>query len=336
MGLFQADAVLKTTVQLFLEDLRKNIWLMNYILEDFTRNPYLKDAFGQKQIDAAKEWFLNNNIDITIGFHPDKLRPPCVSIILGSQQEKEDLKHMGDLSVNQVMLLPNQIGRPISYVVKPFIPSGYDAPSGKISVDSKIDLSTVVAGMILVNPDNGTGYVILDVSGDGVFIEADQNIGATQFGILPQNQFYQARLEHIFMRASYMVVCTAHGDAQTALWLHDIVFYGLLRYKESLLEALGLSETIISSGDLEINGEFGQDGAETSWNRAISISGQIEQTFIKAPHRIIESIGLKRRQGSTYSGGVQIISNLDTPPILDESKESWTTVEDDEDGPEDE
>lgn len=327
MGLFQADSVIKTTVQLFLEDLRKNIWLMDYILEDFTRNPYLKDAFGQKQIDSAKEWFKNNNIDVTIGYNSDKLRPPCVSIILEPQQEKTDMKHMADLTPNQVILLPNEIGRPISYVVKVFTPTGYDQSTGEVSIDSSIDLQAVTSGMILVNPTDGVGYIIEEVSANGIKIEAGIDIGASQFGILPQFKFYKARLEHIFMNANYTIVCTAHGDAQTVLWLHDIVLYGLLRYKESLLEALGLSETVISSGSLDVNEEFGQAGGEIAWSRAISISGQIEQTFIKAPHRIIESVVLKKKDKCEYGSGIKIISNLDTPNFMDESQESWTTVD---------
>lgn len=329
MGLFQADSVLKTAIQLFLDDLRKNIWLMDYILEDFTKNPYLKDAYGQKQIDSAKEWFKNNNINVSVGYNPDKLNPPCISVILGSQPEKTDMKHMGDLSTSKVILLPNQINRPISYVVKVFTPTGYDESTGEVSIDSSIDLSGVSPGMILVDPTSGNGYVIQDISGNGVVIESNIDIGASQFGIIPQNQFYKARLEHIFMQANYTIICTTHGDPQTVLWLHDIVLYGLLRYKESLLEALGLSETVMSSGDLEVNREFGQDGGETAWDRAINITGQIEQTFIKAPHRIIEAVALKKKEKCEFVGGIKIISNEDTPTFFDASEESWTTVEDD-------
>lgn len=334
MGIFQADAILATSVRLFLEDLRKNIWLMDYILEDFITNPYLIEKYGQKQVDSAKEWFLNTQIDVCIGYHPGKLRPPCVSIGLGSQPENSDMKHMGDHGVESVILLPNQITKPISYVVKPFVPVSYDESSGELVLDPDIDVGSIAIGMILVNPANGNGYIITDIDSNSVFVEPGLEIVATQLGIVPQFQYYKARVEHIFMNANYSIICTTHGDPQTTLWLHDIILYGLLRYKESLLEALGLSETVLSSGDLEINREFGQDGAETAWDRAINITGQIEQTFIKAPHRIIEVVNLKEKaakgiKASTgFKGGITIISNEDTPSFVDQSNETWVTEDD--------
>lgn len=336
MSIFQADAVLRTSVQLFLDDLRKNLWLIDDILADFVNNPYLKEIYGQKQVDACKEWFTNNNIDVYIGYHPDKLRPPCISIRLGPQPEKEEMKLMADKSTDSVILMPNQIGKPIPYIIKPFIPTGYDDSTGIVGVDSAIDLSGVTAGMILVNPDNGNGYVIQDIVETGILIEADLDISASKLGVVPQFAYYQAEIEHIFQQGNYEVVCTAHGDPQNVLWLHDIVLYGLLRYKQSLLEALGFSESVFSTGELELNREIGNDNAEPVWDRVISITGQIEQSFIKSPNRIIESVVLKEKApkgtkaSKGYRGGIKIISNLDTPNFIDQSDETWTTEEDED------
>lgn len=335
MGFFQADAVIKKSIELGLADLRANIWLIDFMLEDFTRNPYLKDSMGQKQIDACKEWFLNTKIEINVGYHGDKMKTPCISIILGEQTEKVDMKHMGDASTESVILMPNQIGKPIPYVVKPFVPVEYNEDTGEVTIDSSIDLSAVVPGQILVNPATGIGYAILEVTDTGLTIESEMGIDGSQLGILPQYQYYKANIEHIFATGSYNIVCTAHGDPQNVLWLHDIVLNCLLRYKESLLEALGLSESVMSSGSLLPNNDLTSEGSQGAWDRAINVTGQIEQTFIKAPRRFIESVSFKKKVPktcNTYTGGVRIMSNLNTPDFIDQSNEPWTTVEEDDDG----
>lgn len=324
--IFQQD-ILKESVSLALADIRKNLWLIDDILADFVTNPYLKDKYGQRQIDACKEWFKNNEIEVVIGYRGDKMKTPCVTIMLDSQNENTEYKTMADQSPDSVILLPNVVGKPIPYVVKPFVPTGYDENSGEVSIDPSIDLSGVSHGMLLVNPSNGTGYVITSITPDGVAIEPGLDISTSQFGIVPQYQYYKARVEHIWMNTSYTVLCTAHGDPSVTLWLHSIVFYAFLRYKESLLEALGLSESVFSTSPLAINEEIGS-GTELAWDRSIQISGVTEQTFIKSPRRFIETIELKEKvlgACDTFTGGIKIISNLDTQ--FDASEELWTTID---------
>ncbi|CAK0741395.1 conserved hypothetical protein [Azospirillaceae bacterium] len=332
-GIFQADAILKTMMELGLADLRANLWLLDHMLESYTKNPYLKDKYGKRQIDAAKEFLLNNKIEINVGYMGDKMKTPCVSIILGSQEERPEMKHMSDSSTESVLLMPNQIGKPIPYVVKPFDVLEYDESTGEVTIDSSVDLSSVVPGQILVSPSSGLGYAILEVTDTGVTIEANVELDGSQLGILPQYQYYKARIEHIFATGSYTILCTAHGDPQNVLWLHDFVLYSLLRYKESLLEANGLSETVISSGPLTLNPDITTDGAQFGWDRVITVTGQIETEFIKAPRRFIESVALKKKVPDTcdtYIGGIRIMSNLDTPDIIDESTQPWTTIEENE------
>lgn len=326
--IFQQD-ILKESLSLALDDIRKNPWLIDDILSDFVTNPYLKDKYGQKQIDSCKEWFKNNAIEVVIGYRGDKMKTPCVTIMLDPQNEHVDYKTMADQSPDSIILLPNKVGKPIPYVVKPFVPTGYDENSGEISVDPSVNLSGVSAGMLLVNPSNGTGYVIKSITADGLEIEPGQNIEASQFGIVPQYQYYKARIEHIWMNTSYTILCTAHGDPSVTLWLHSIVLYALLRYKESLLEALGLNESVFSTGSLQVNQEI-SNGTELAWDRSIQLNGVTEQTFIKSPRRFIETIELKEKVPGTcdtFTGGIKILSNLETQ--FDKSNELWTTIEDD-------
>ena len=325
-GIFQGDIIIKTAIELGIEDMRKNPWLIDHMLSDLTSINYFVDKYGQKQIDACKEWFKNSQIDVVLRGRDDKDKPPYVTIQLGPSSEKPEMKHMADQSTERAVLMPNQIGKPIPYVIKPFTPLSYSEDTGELGVDDSIDLSGVAPGMILVNPSNGTGYVIQDVLPGGILLLPGMELENSQFGILPQHQYYQARIEHSFFNETYNIGCHAHGDPQNVIWLWSIVKYSILRYRESLLEANGFAESSVSSSPPDFDEAFTTPGGEKVWVRGLSLEGQIENSWVKSPMRFIEVAALKTKPPKNgFSGGIIILSNLDTPTFIDQSQESWIT-----------
>jgi hypothetical protein len=225
--------------------------------------------------------------------------------------------------------MPKQIDKPIPYVIKPFIPTGYDETSGELGIPSTIDLRAVSPGMILVNPDSGYGFIILELGVNSVFVEPVQDLKGTQFGILPQYQYYQARIKHSFFEETYQINCHASGDPQTTLWLWSIVKYGILRYRESLLEANGFAQSSISSGSLGASSSWTTEGGEHAFTRGMTLSGQVENTWIAQPQRYIETIALGEKVDCEFIGGVKIITNLDSPEFIEKTPQLWTTIQDD-------
>jgi hypothetical protein len=329
MAIFQSDLTIKAAIELGIEDIRKNIWLIDDILGDAINNPYLKDKYGQKQIDSCKEWFLNNQIDVYMVGRSDQDRMPCVTITLGTSQELDDRKTMADQSTETVILLPNQIGKPIPFVLKPFDFVSYDMVSGEVEIPPDTpNLESIAPGMILVDPATGTGYVIVDITANGVMIESGLSLAPAQLAVVPQHQFYKARIEHTFFKEVYNIGCHAHGDPQTVLWLHSIVLYSILRYRESLLEAQGFSESSLSSSDLMPNPNYSGPAGESAWTRTITLSGMVENTWIKSPRRVIEKMAIREKTSTGFIGGIKILTNLDTPDIIDESTQPWVTTDD--------
>lgn len=323
-GIFQGDIIIQTMLELGIEDMRKNEWLIDHMLIDLLKINYFKDKYGIKQIEACKEWFRNSQIDIYLRGRDDKDRLPCITIQLGASNEKPEMKSMGDLSAEKVVLLPNKISKPIPYVIKPFTPTGYDSATGIVGTPSNIDLSLIAQDMILVNPANGQGFVIQGTDLQGIKIEPNLEIEASQFGVVPQYQFYVARIEHAFFDETYIIGTHAHGDPQNALFLWSIVKYTILRYRESLLEANGFAESMVSSSPLDFDESFTTQGGEKAWARFLTLGGQVENTWVKAPHRIVEAARLAKKTSSGFIGGISIISNTD-PTIVDKSEQSWYT-----------
>jgi hypothetical protein len=325
MGLFNGDLVIKTAIELGMKDIRQNPWLIDDIFSQVVSDPYLKDAYGQKEVDACKEWFLNNDIPVYMRYRRDKDEFPCITIALQSSNEKNEMKHMGDTSTEIEVLMPNQINKPIAYIVKPFTPVSYDQYTGEVVVPNNVKISKVSPGMILVNPANGNGYIIASVQDQSIFIEQGIEISASQLGVVPQFPFYKARREHTFFQENYSVGCHVHGDPAALIWLHAIVMYSLLRYKEGLLESRCFMEASFSSSDFGPNNSFNNPGGELVYSRHITITGQTEVSWLKTPERIIESVEVVDIH-EPFKGGIKIISQK-APEFLDTDDDAWTTVD---------
>lgn len=333
--IFQGDLTIKTMLDLCINDMRKDIWLFEDALSDCIDNQWLREKYGQKQIDSATEWFTNNQIDVVMRDRNDKDRFPLISVTLGPSSEKEDMKTMADQSTESVMLLPQKIKKPIGYVIKPFAFTSYDSSNGHVAVSNSLKgLEDVSAGMILVNPDNGQGFIIHDIVDGAIVIEPGLDIASpARLAVVPKNQFYTARREHTFFQETYNIVCHAHGDPQSLLWLWTIAVYAILRYRESMLEAQGFTQSSISSGGMQADPYYTSAGGESLWTRAISLTGMVENSWIKSPQRIIESIALREKYGTGYRGGIKILSNSE-PDEIDEQLNTWFAI--DENAPEDE
>jgi hypothetical protein len=320
-GVFQGDVILKAMVDLGLEEMRKNLWLLDHAFESLTAMPFLADKYGKANIEAAKEWFKNNKVNVYMRPRNDKDELPCVTIFPGSSNEKPEMKSLSDLSSYKKILKPNEIGKPINYIVKPFTPEGYNPATGEVFVANGLTgLSTVVPGQILVNPKTGQGFVIQSTTSDSIVILPNQNIESAQFAVVPEFQKYEARIEHTFHQESYTVGVHCHGDPQSLMWLWTIVLYTIYRYREVLLEGNGFAESVISNSEFMDDPNYEGPNGESAYLRYITITGQVEESWIKAPKRFIESISLK---------DIEIISNLNDASLIDQTNSIWYTIKDD-------
>lgn len=306
--IFSGDVVIKLAVEQGLADIRANPYLIDNIMGQF-KDPALA-TYGQKEIDRCKEWVLNNKIEVLLRYRLDKDEFPCVTIALNSSSELEDMKHLADTSTESVILMPSDINKPISYVVKPFVPTEFDINSGFVGIPSSAkNTQAIRAQMILVNLSTGDGYIIIDIAEGGILIESGLNITASSFAIVPRYPFYEAKVEHSFFRETYTLGCHVHGDPSTLLWLHAITAYCLLRYKESLLEARGFTQTTISSSDIAPNQHMSQPGGENIFSRFVTLSGMVENSWIKSPQRIAEGIEFAEKipDSESLKAGIKII-----------------------------
>ena len=326
MSIWQGDVFFRRIIELTLNDIRENDWLLDDILSDFVLDPMLSGIYGQKEINNAKKWFQDNEISVFLPHRMDLEKMPCVTISIGSNSEDKSLARLADTTPFVETYDASDIGKTIQYVVEPFTIVSYEQATGFIEVPESVDLTIVEPGMVVVNPANGTGYVIVKKDAAGVYIAEGTVLTAVQVGILPQYMIYRARREIATFQERITIGCHVHGDPNSLLWLYSIMMYGLLRYREGALESRNFQLSNIETSDMVRNQNWESIG-ENVYSRFITISGQVENTWVKAPKRIVESISLKNTEPENGLGTAGLIiidkDGGEVPEIIDTECETW-------------
>ena len=324
MGILQSDLLLRTALELILRDVRENPWLIEDIFSDLIEDPLLAEAYGQKEIDQIKEWVKNNKIDVYMKLRSSNQDYPCVTIAMANSDENLREAVLADTDGGRTVdLEPSRINKPIPYVVKPVVPISFDPSTGTLEFGQEVDLRTVAPGMMVVNPDTGAGYIIDNLtSNNGVVLLDASDLDASRVGIVPKNRKWRARLEASTFTESFSIGVHVSSDPLHLIWLHSIIVYGLLRYKETLLEARNFQLSTFSSSDMSRNQAFDAAG-DNVFSRYIRIQGLTEHTWLKSPKRFIESTALE------YDG-IKAHTDVDTPEEVvhpdPRLKDGWSTI----------
>jgi len=325
----QTDVILKTIIELGIEDLRKNPYLVQDALSQMISSPLLRSKYGQKEIDNAVEWLKNNAIDVAMVFRNDKDKFPLVTIQMNSSPQKVEYGTLNDDTPDSVTLKPNDISKPIPFIVNPFTPISYDKETGFVETPSNVRTSRLRAGQILVDPTTGNGWQIIDTN-CGLYIEPGSDMNATQLAVVPQYAFYRARVKQQRFTEQWTIGCHCHGDPSTLLWLHTLVFYILLKYRLTL-EANGLAEIVLSHDGMQPNSNWGSLGGETIFSRNISMSAVVEHTWLEEPARMVEAAVFEETVDSVIKTGIKVLSNYKSDNlVIDTENESWLTVKDED------
>lgn len=322
MAIFPGDAIIKTAIELGLDDLKTSPWILEDIFSEFIENPYLKQKYGMKEIQRAKEFFTNNKIQIFMHHRMDKEEFPCITIGVGSSTEDKSLATLADQSVDIQELDPDKINKPLTFIIPKFTPKSYNQSTGTLTLPSDDNFEFVSTDMILVNLDTGSGFIIKDKKAKNkIVITAGTELTGDNYAIAPRYQFYRARAERIISQETYNIGCHAHGDPSTLLFLYAIVKYSLLRYREGLLEYNNFQLSNITSSEMVKNNSFGQDNV---FSRYITLSGQVEESWLKTPFRIIEATDIK---DDDDTDGIKIYSNEVTIVGSEEDENDlWSTI----------
>jgi hypothetical protein len=327
-GIFQGDLIIKTAIELAIDDMRKNPWLIEDVFSSLNENPILAKRYGMKEISRAREFIMNNQIDVYMHHRLDKMNYPCVTISIGNSNEDKSLATLGDQSVAFEEYDANEIGKPIKYIVGPFKPLSYDKDTGLLELPTDIEEYRYIApGMLLLDPKTGGAFTINGKAGEnGLTIAAGSKLPKGELVIIPRYHIYKARRERAISQEQYNIGCHVHGDPSFLIFLFSVVKYGLFRYREGLLEHNNFQLSNLSCTDMIKNDQLDTENVYSRW---ITISGQVEESWIKTPKRFIEAIDINdpdRGEGVILKEGIKILSK-DAPLDIEEQDDIWVTID---------
>lgn len=282
LGIFQSDVIVRTAIQAGLADIRANPDLLKYIFAGLPADGLTFSEYGDQQVKAAEEWFLSQEIPVFMNTRIDESKIPCITI--GIQTSQEQQATLGDLHYETS---EEAIVQGTTTYFGPLNPSNYAPATGILSLPSDFE-GEIVAGMAIQSRSNKV-YVITEVL-DPWTLVIDKNINEDLVGIRVVSTYKkQVTLESLEFKEVFEIGCHVIGEPIYLTYLHSILLFILLRYKEELLEARHLERTTVQSGPTLLNTSF--PTTQPVFTRMITLQGFVRQywpKFLKTP---VEGIG---------------------------------------------
>lgn len=274
-GIFQSDVIIRTALVAAIADLRANPWLLDYVFASLPKDDLTLKDYGEREVDQAKKWFLQTNIPVFMNVRvPDSGKPPCITIALANSDESENT--LGDVHYHP----REDLETPWLALTKLFDPISYNAATGIMVIPDEIVASLVLAKDMVIIDRYGKGYVVIEVLADNtVSILPGTVADFHNATIKPSKPSYVAALEGAKFKETYTIGCHAINEPVHLTYLHSIVVFILLRYRQALLECRGFERSYISSSDFHKNEHFDM---EQVFSRYIAISGYVYQSWPKA------------------------------------------------------
>ena len=278
LGIFQSDIIIRSAIIAGMADLRANPKLLDYVFGSLPADQLTNKEYGKKEVDQAKKWFLTTNIPVFMNTRIDEAKFPCISIAL--LESNEDVNTFADVHYQATEDLTSTSEADWTILAGPFTPLRYTASTGEIVVPSSVaDSIDIAPGMVILDKI-GRAFDVVDVSDKRTFFVNEGTIadfaGATIRVKLPSKKI---SLESAVFKEIYAIGCHAQNEAIYLTYLHSILTFILLRYKEALLEARGFERTSLASGDFSRN-EASEN--ELLFSRYIKITGFVRQYWPKA------------------------------------------------------
>ena len=303
-GIFQGDVVIRKALLQGLDNLYNNPELLDDIFQSLVEDELTRDEYGAKQVDIAKKWFLDTNIPVMMNFRVAEQAMPCIAISLQESVEAEQTH--GD--VHYVPQQETEGDWPA--LTDKFNPVRYSPTSGIMVLPADVMGNQLVApGMFIVNC-NGQKFMIIENLGDDEIALAPRTFGDfTDIVIRGSRPRYVTTIESLSFKETYQIGIHVMSEPSHLLFLHAIVKFILLKYKQDLLESRGFERSAISSTDFRRNMEF---DVEEAFSRYINITGYVRESWPKTKKPMIDVVNLGGDPDVAFDGLVISAAGDDT------------------------
>jgi hypothetical protein len=285
------DLVLLRGIKEGIAWMRANPYILDWVFERLIEEGMdLQKSYGQQEINRAKTWFLKNHIDVRMAYNLDGVKFPCVSIGLLNQNESKPHATLGDVAAD----IWNEDVSENPYVIKartlvgPFPNVSYDIATGIVTIPEEFDTELIFVNQALYSPASGREYIITKIIDEQSFlIETNLREDFSNSYISPAYKTLKAKRGIAQFSETYDIRILVQGDQGELVWLHTIISYLLLKFRQDLLEKKNIGLTSISSGPIQQESSM-EFGGENVFSRAITMDALIEVTWLKTLSERIE------------------------------------------------
>jgi hypothetical protein len=288
-GIMQTDILVRTAIIEALRRLRNDPRLFDSIFENLRNDPLTAKEYGDTEIAAAKLWFFGGDgkgpVDIPVLMSyrvvPGDYQFPCISVALMESTEAEQTH--GDVHYQP----KEAVEADWPPIAGPFTPDEYAASSGIAVLPADvIGAIVLMPGMSLIDRA-GKAHLIMEVLDDYTVSIAAGTVADFRNAFLKGCRPRLAEtIESVNMRETYQLGVHVQGESFNLTYLHAIVQFSLLHYKQDLLEHRGLERTSIGSSEFLRTELFGK---EIVFSRGISVTGYVRQIWPKKTTPVVDA-----------------------------------------------
>lgn len=299
VGIHQSDVIIRSALTAAIADLRANPWLLDYVFASLPQDTLTWKEYGEKSVQQAKQWFLRTNIPVKVVPVLNELTVPCVTISLISSSEVTQESTIGDVHSES----SEQTTSPWPALTPIFAPVSYNQSTGIMVVPTLPEDIYPAPGMYLVDKV-GRYHEVLEVLDSTTLKIQPGTVADFRETILKSGRAgFVANIESSSFREAYRVGVHVGGDPAPLVWLHSIVTFILMRYKEALLEARGFERSTHSSSDFQRDSQF---ETEMVFSRYIELTGYVRQYWPKAIASPIDAVVMDPIRVSGENASVKV------------------------------
>lgn len=285
LGIHQSALIVQSAIRAAFEDLRAKPYLLDYTFGGLAQDTLTQSDYGDAEVERAKQWFLTNDIKVFVATRTNQITFPCVSLKVLSSNEAENT--LGDIH-NEPR---EDADLPWPVLAGPLDATAYNPATGALTIPEP-DIVTA-AGQVVV-ARSGNAYPVRSTP-DRTTLVLDKGLREdfAQLTIRGQKPAFVTSLESAEFSEVVMIGCHAQSEPIYAVYLHSLVVFALLMYRQSLLEKRNFERTSIQSTG---EGEREQDlKDELVFSRYLQLSGYVRQMWPKAIAPRVTAVAFQAR-----------------------------------------
>jgi hypothetical protein len=299
LGIHQSDVIIKSALELALADMRANPGLLDYAFASLPQDAITARDYGDKERQAAKDWFLKTAIGVAVVPYLNEAQWPVISI-----EMVDSVEAVNEASLGDVHHLPWE-GTDTSWPAlnrEPIVVTSYIPATGKIKIRDEVEFS-IAPGMYIID-QSGTEHEILDVISNTEFKISPQTVAnLAKVSIKSRRPAFQTSVESSSFKETFRIGIHVQGEAAFLTWLHSVVVFAIMRYKQVLMEARGFERTTVQSTQLARDERF---EAENVFSRFLTISGFVRQYWPKTVAPVLDAVEFDKLMVSGQDADVSV------------------------------